>query len=251
VSINDKRIENHSALIQEIQKHLGEPIKIVIRKGSNVGNIGLSPEFQHVEEIDLVPRKKPPSLVVVENVKDPLKEVSLGEAKSYNNQVKLGETLTQGAIGVLIGTQNPKLKEARLPIWEAFPSSFNKIIEVLSLTTKGFTNWATEGENPGLTGPIGIAQVTGEVAGMGVAPLLELMALISISLAIINILPIPALDGGRLLFIIIEEMRGGKRVSSRIESLVHMGGFIILIGGILLMSYFDIIRLISGNRFLQ
>ena len=77
------------------------------------------------------------------------------------------------------------------------------------------------------------------------------MALISISLAIINILPIPALDGGRLLFIIIEQIRGGKRVSSKVESLVHMSGFIILIGGIILMSYFDIIRLISGNKFLQ
>jgi len=75
--------------------------------------------------------------------------------------------------------------------------------------------------------------------------------LISISLAIINILPIPALDGGRLLFIIIEQIRGGKRVSTKIESVVHLGGFIILIGGILLMSYFDVTRLISGGKFLE
>ena len=251
VSINDNRVENHSSLIREIQKNLGQPIKVVIRKGSNVGSIGSSPEFQHVEEINLIPRKKPPSLLVVETVENLGNEVSIKEAREYNRQVELGQTLTQGAIGVMIGTQNPKVKETRLPIWEALPSSFNKIVEVLSLTTKGFTNWATEGDNPGLAGPIGIAQVTGEVAGMGIAPLLELMALISISLAIINILPIPALDGGRLLFIIIEQIRGGKRVSSKVESLVHMSGFIILIGGIILMSYFDIIRLISGNKFLQ
>ena len=251
LSVNDNLIENHASLVQEIKKHLGEPIKMVIRKGSNIGTIGLSPEFHHVEEINLIPRESPPSLVVVEKVENPLKEITLYEAKSYDNQVELGETLTQGAIGVLVGTQNPKLKKERLPIWEALPASINKIGEVLLLTTSGLTSWATEGKNPGLTGPIGIAQVTGEVAAMGVAPLLELMALISISLAIINILPIPALDGGRLLFIIIEQIRGGKRVSTKIESMVHLGGFIILIGGILLMSYFDITRLISGGKFLE
>ena len=52
------------------------------------------------------------------------------------------------------------------------------------------------GPNPGFTGPIGIAQVTGEVAEYGVLPFLELVAFISVSLGIINILPIPALDGG-------------------------------------------------------
>ena len=251
LSVNDNLIENHASLVQEIKKHLGEPVKMVIRKGSKIGNIGSSPEFHHVEEINLIPRESPPSLLVVEKVENPLKEITIYEAKSYDNQVELGETLTQGAIGVLVGTQNPKLKKERLPIWEALPASINKIGEVLLLTTSGLTSWATEGENPGLTGPIGIAQVTGEVAGMGVAPLLELMALISISLAIINILPIPALDGGRLLFIIIEQIRGGKRVSAKIESMVHLGGFIILIGGILLMSYFDVTRLISGGKFLE
>ena len=77
--------------------------------------------------------------------------------------------------------------------------------------------------------------------------LLELAAFISINLAIINILPIPMLDGGRLLFLGIELARRGKRVTPKIEGLVHMGGFFLLISLIVIISYFDIIRIIRGE----
>ena len=107
------------------------------------------------------------------------------------------------------------------------------------------------GEDPGLTGPIGIAQVTGEVAKVGMFPIFELTALISISLAIINILPIPALDGGRLTFVLIEGIRNGKKISPNVEGAIHMTGFAVLIGLILLMSYFDVVRIITGQGFLQ
>ena len=69
----------------------------------------------------------------------------------------------------------------------------------------------SEGDDPGFAGPIGIAQVTDQVSKIGIAPIFELTALISISLAIVNILPIPALDGGRLLFVLIEAVRGRKK----------------------------------------
>ena len=80
---------------------------------------------------------------------------------------------------------------------------------------------------------------------------MELTALISISLALVNILPIPALDGGRLFFILIEWVRGGKRISPRIEGIIHMAGFAALIGLIVVMSYFDVLRIISGGTFIQ
>ena len=108
----------------------------------------------------------------------------------------------------------------------------------------------SNGENPGFTGPIGIAQVTGEVAKIGVRPIFELIALLSISLGILNLLPIPALDGGRLLFVIIEKVRGGKKVSPEKEGLIHLIGFVVLISLVLLMSYFDIVRIISGSSIL-
>jgi regulator of sigma E protease len=70
-------------------------------------------------------------------------------------------------------------------------------------------------------------------------------------LAIVNVLPIPALDGGRLMFVIIEGIRGGKRISSQVEGIIHMTGFGLLIGLILLMSYFDILRILGGGSFLE
>ena len=100
---------------------------------------------------------------------------------------------------------------------------------------------------PGLAGPIGIARVTGEmVAQFGESRrIFELTALLSISLGIINILPIPALDGGRLMFVVIEWVRRGKRISPRKEGLVHLVGFALLLGLIVVISYFDIVRLLE------
>jgi regulator of sigma E protease len=92
--------------------------------------------------------------------------------------------------------------------------------------------------------------VTGQVAEAGVAPVFELIALISISLGIMNILPIPALDGGRLLFVLIEWVRRGKRIPHEKEGLVHLVGFAVLIGFIVVISFFDITRIIAGEGLL-
>ena len=74
--------------------------------------------------------------------------------------------------------------------------------------------------------------------------------LLSINLAILNILPIPALDGGRLVFVVLEWIRRGKRVPPDKEGLVHLVGFVVLIGFIFLVSANDINRLIQGQSFL-
>jgi regulator of sigma E protease len=107
------------------------------------------------------------------------------------------------------------------------------------------------GPDPGLTGPIGIAQITGEVAEAGISPFFELVAIISISLGLINILPIPALDGGRLMFVLIEWARRGRRISPHREGLVHVIGFAILIGLIVVVSFFDISRILSGDSIIR
>ena len=76
---------------------------------------------------------------------------------------------------------------------------------------------------------------------------LVLAILFSINLAILNILPIPMLDGGRLVFVILEWLRRGKRVPPEKEGLVHLIGFVMLIGLIILISAKDIQRLIQGG----
>lgn len=99
-----------------------------------------------------------------------------------------------------------------------------------------------------VAGPVGIIFVIGEVAQTGVINLLLLMALISISLGIMNLLPIPALDGGRLFFLIIEGLRG-KRIDPEKEGFIHFVGFALLILLVLFITYQDLIRwdVIPGN----
>lgn len=92
-----------------------------------------------------------------------------------------------------------------------------------------------------LTGPIGIAIYTREAASLGFSYFLEFAAMISINLAIINILPLPALDGGRILFVLIEKAFG-KRVPGNIESYVHTAGFVLLIGLMIAITFKDIHR---------
>ncbi len=98
-------------------------------------------------------------------------------------------------------------------------------------------------ENVGqvLTGPIGIAIYTKEAASMGWSYFLEFAAMISINLAIINILPLPALDGGRILFVLIEKAFS-RRVPGNIESYVHTAGFVLLIGLMIAITFKDVHR---------
>ena len=64
-------------------------------------------------------------------------------------------------------------------------------------------------------------------------------------------LPIPALDGGRALFVLIEVVRRGKRISPQKEGLVHFIGFVFLMGLILMITYFDVVKIINGESFLK
>ena len=98
-----------------------------------------------------------------------------------------------------------------------------------------------------VTGPVGIAQITGEVAKAGISPLLEFAAFLSINLAVINIFPLPALDGGRITFVLVEWIRRGKRISPKTEGMVHFIGFAALIGAIMVITYHDILRIMSGG----
>ena len=91
-------------------------------------------------------------------------------------------------------------------------------------------------------GPVGIANITGQAARLGFAYLLQFTALLSLNLAIINILPFPALDGGRILFLLVEKIKG-KPVRRDIEAVAHNLGFILLIALIIFITYKDIIKL--------
>lgn len=94
-------------------------------------------------------------------------------------------------------------------------------------------------------GPVGIAVYTSTVSKLGITHLLNLIAQLSISLAVVNFLPIPALDGGRALFVVIEKIRK-KSLNPGIENAIHFAGFALLILLLLLITWRDIHRLFTS-----
>ncbi len=151
----------------------------------------------------------------------------------------------QGATGILITTSDAAVIRQHYPFWKAIPLGVGECIETFVLFKNEIVSMIIGATPVAVTGPVGIAQLTGEVAQAGISPLLEFAAFLSINLAIINIFPLPALDGGRIAFVLLEWVRRGKRILPKTEGLVHLIGFAILIAFFLVITYQDIIRIIS------
>jgi regulator of sigma E protease len=101
----------------------------------------------------------------------------------------------------------------------------------------------------GVAGPVGIARMTGEVARTGgLFSYLNWTAIISVNLALINLLPIPALDGSRIVFALIEWARRGKKVPPEKEAMVHAIGMVALLGLMLLITFSDVRNIILGRN---
>ena len=252
IAVQGQPVDNHADLIRKIMARLGSSSELTVRRGALISGLGGSPEYSVVDVVTVTPRLSPPDLLVVDEVTDPEREVSLSEARRYDGSLKVGDTLTQGAVGIMVGTANVKVVKRSQPVWRAVPMSFVSMWEILTITKNGLHRWIVGGDDPGLAGPVGIAQITGEAASAGgLLPVLELTAFISLSLAIVNVLPIPGLDGGRLVFVVLEWARGGKRVSPQREGLIHFAGFVALIGLVVVITYFDVSRILNGDSFFR
>ena len=94
-----------------------------------------------------------------------------------------------------------------------------------------------------LSGPVGIYTVVSDSAKMGMEQLVYLIAFLSINLGFVNILPFPAFDGGHVLFVLIELIRGGKKVNQKIEGYFHLAGFILIFILLIIVTIQDVIRL--------
>ena len=173
-----------------------------------------------------------------------------GQLEPVSLHPRFDTDLSRWLAGVSVGLTDVRMESRSLPIWEAIPESFVASWELLVLLKQSIGGMISEGAAPELSGPIGIAQMTGEVSRQGgLAGWLSVGVLLSINLAIINILPFPMLDGGRIVFVAIEWVRRGKRVPPEKEGLIHLVGLAVLIAGIVAISANDIMRLIEGGTF--
>ena len=157
----------------------------------------------------------------------------------------------QGATGIrvdIVGTQKSHITR---PPWEAVGLGLERTWLVLDATKDEVGRWVSLEKAPEVSGPIGIGQLTGEVTReAGLVSLVPLAALLSIVVAIFNILPFPALDGGRVVFVALEWVRRGKRIPPEKEGLIHLAGFAVLIGILVIASYNDIVRIVEGGSLL-
>jgi regulator of sigma E protease len=154
----------------------------------------------------------------------------------------------QGPTGVQIGSLYSFTEKESFPPWEAIPKGWTATIDSLILARNEVISMVKGGSGPDVTGPVGIAQATGEVVEQsGWQTLLEFAALLSINLAIINVLPLPMLDGGRIAFVLLEIVRRGRRIAPEKEAIVHLVGLALIITSAVVITYFDVIRLIRGD----
>ncbi len=106
-----------------------------------------------------------------------------------------------------------------------------------------------------VAGPIGMGQLTSEIVQQSSVPgwvaIFTITIVLSLNLALLNLLPLPALDGGRLMFVAIEVLRRGKRVAPEKEGLVHMVGLVVLLTFMIAVAFVDVNRIISGQSLLQ
>ena len=146
----------------------------------------------------------------------------------------------------------PFTERVAYPPWEAVPRGMRSLLETVQLSINevrvriGGGGGAATDDQPVFTGPVGIADTTSQVVSeAGWRALIELAALLSLSLAVFNFLPWPGLDGGRVLMLGIEVLRGGKRLSPEVEGLIHFAGMAALLSLVAIVTYFDIARLVT------
>ena len=151
----------------------------------------------------------------------------------------------------------PFTKRVALSPLAAAPAAVRMTADTMILARNEVIGWFKGAGGPQFAGPVGIAQTTGEVARSSetaagaVAPLLELAALLSINLGIMNLLPLPMLDGGRVFFLLIEVVRGGRRIAPEREAFVHLVGFIAFMALAVIITFADIGRLIGGGSLIR
>jgi len=174
----------------------------------------------------------------------------------------------EGAMGVTIGLlEGYEVRVVRHPLWDAIPLSVREVWYALGAIVSflvgmvpvrevwyalgaivSFLVGMVRGIIPPseISGPVGIFQMSGAVARTGIVNLMYFAGFLSVNLCVINLLPLPALDGGRIAIIFLEKLRGGKRMAPQHEGLVHFVGMVFILAFTLVISYYDILRVLSG-----
>jgi membrane-associated protease RseP (regulator of RpoE activity) len=203
---------------------------IAYQAGIREGDIVLAVNGQELPASD-----KSTAILTKEIQTHPNQEIEL-KVQQKNQQVSLKLTPTQGAdgkglVGIQLGANGKPIYRRPSSPFEIFGIAANRFQQLFVGTLNGFGQLITNFQQTigQVSGPVNIVKVGAKLAADDSTNLLSFAAIISINLAIINILPLPALDGGQLAFLLIEGLRG-KPLPSRIQEGVMQTGLVLLLG---------------------
>ncbi len=208
LAVNEKEINNWLEFVQEVQANPGKPLMLDIFRDDRVISINVVPD------------------IITENGKEIGK---IGIAPEIN-QSELEKLLVK--VSYPVGTA---LLRAIDKTWETTVLTLQMLVKMVM----GDVSWKN------ISGPISIADYAGQSAQMGIASYLGFLALISVSLGVLNLLPIPILDGGHLMYYIIEIVKGAP-LSEKAMMIGQRIGMVMLFTLMIFAIYNDITRLVSG-----
>ncbi len=226
---------------QQIQIISVEPNSPAAQVNLNVGDIILSIDeknFADINEIQNYINEKADQIVNL-NIKrgnDLITKEIIPQKINENDRAIMGVALIKTGIISYPWYQS---------LWEGFKTTIFTTWQIVLAFADMLKNLFISGSlGADIAGPVGIAVLTGQVVNLGFIYILQFAALLSINLAIINILPIPALDGGRVLFLGIEKIMR-RPLNQKIEAVVHNIGFMLLMLLVLVVTFKDIGRFTS------
>ena len=180
----------------------------------------------------------------------PKEEIEIGYLRGRDKNIHIAKIIpykdsTDGE--TRIGISMDMIGIAQLPIFSALKEGMRLNLFVVKGIVVGLYTLIVDGLHgkgnfASITGPVGIVGIVGDAYQFGFVYLLSFTALISVNLAIINLLPFPALDGGRLFFLLIEKIKG-SRINPKIINVINMIGFGVLILLMLIVTYYDVLKL--------
>lgn len=204
VAIDGRQIKSWDEAIEIIHKKLSGSLTLTIKRDDKEFGVSLEPKVKKVKNI-------------------------------------FGQEIEMGLIGIMPSDEIIILKYGFL---NSFYLGLKRLLNLTFLTYKGIWMIITGGlsVSESLTSPLGILYITNKAANLGFIYLLYIMAIISASLAIFNLLPIPVLDGGHIIFLILEKIKG-KSISYKAQEIITQFGLVLLISLGLLAFYKDLLRL--------
>ena len=203
IKVDGKDVKYWEDMTEIIHKHLEGPIRLTIEKNGRISDVEIQPVIREVKDI-------------------------------FGKHTKIA------LLGI---APSQKIEKVRYGFFESFSKGFRKVVDLTAITYKAIWSIVTGrlSVKESMTGPIGIFIITGKAAEMGLIYLFHLMAMLSASLAIFNLLPLPVLDGGHILFLFVEKLRGKPLSVKAQESIANIGvGLLILLT--VFIFYNDIIK---------